>query len=403
MTGIAHKWQFASRFRRHAFGWRSDTPIQRIKEALAEIKQVARKEPVLAADGAVTLLEKLSPALEQVDSSSGTLGSAVNKAIETLVPIIVKADVEPKQRQRWLERLWQALQDDEMPYIEQLGDHWGELCVTPELASRWADDFVPVVERVWSAAASGHGYFKGTSACLSALFAAGRHDELLALIDKARFKWWHDRRWGVKALVAMGRKAEAVRYAEDSRGLNDPGWQIAEACEAILLSSGLVDEAYRRYAIEANQGSTNLATFRAITKKYPHIPAEQVLRDLIASTPGTEGKWFAAAKEAGLFTLAVELASQSPTDPRTLTRAARDFAVDQPQFAIHAALSALRWIARGHGYEITGADIQDAVHALQQASIHAGVDHGALSALLAPILAEAPPRHLLRQVLTPFV
>ncbi len=56
----AHKWQFAPRFRRHAFGWRSDTPIQRIKEALSEIKQVARKEPLLAAEGAVTLLEKLS-------------------------------------------------------------------------------------------------------------------------------------------------------------------------------------------------------------------------------------------------------------------------------------------------------------------------------------------------------
>ena len=105
MTGVAYKWQFASRFRRHAFGWRSDTPIQRIKEALAEIKQVARKEPVLAAEGAVTLLEKFSPALEQVDSSSGALGSAVNKAIETLVPLIVKANVEPKQRQRWLDRL----------------------------------------------------------------------------------------------------------------------------------------------------------------------------------------------------------------------------------------------------------------------------------------------------------
>ena len=85
----AHKWQFAPRFRRHAFGWRSDTPIQRIKEALSEIKQVARKEPLLAAEGAVTLLEKLSPALAQVDSSSGALGSAVNKAIDTLVPLIV--------------------------------------------------------------------------------------------------------------------------------------------------------------------------------------------------------------------------------------------------------------------------------------------------------------------------
>ncbi|WP_198926084.1 hypothetical protein [Acidithiobacillus thiooxidans] len=48
---------------------------------------------------------------------------------------------------------------------------------------------MPVVESVWSPNASGHGFFKGTSACLSALFAAGRYDELLVLIDKARFKW----------------------------------------------------------------------------------------------------------------------------------------------------------------------------------------------------------------------
>lgn len=399
----AHKWQFAPRFRRHAFGWRSDTPIQRIKEALSEIKQVARKEPLLAAEGAVTLLEKLSPALAQVDSSSGALGSAVNKAIDTLVPLIVKADVEPKLRQRWLNRLWQALQDDEIPYLDLLGDYWGELCVTPELASHWANEFMPVVESIWSLAAPGHGYFKGTSACLASLYAAGRFDELLALIDRAPFKWWHNRRWGVKALAAMGKKAEAIRYAEDSRGLNDPGWQIAEACEAVLLSSGLAEEAYRRYAIAANQGTTNLATFRAITKKYPHVPPEQVLRDLIAGTPGAEGKWFAAAKEAGMFELAAELAHTSPTDPRTLTRAARDFATEQPQFALNAALSALRWIARGHGYEITGADILDAAHALQQACTQAGLDEHALSAMLAPILEEAPPRHLLHDLLSPLV
>ena len=399
----AHKWQFAPRFRRHAFGWRSDTPIQRIKEALSEIKQVARKEPLLAAEGAVTLLEKLSPALAQVDSSSGALGSAVNKAIDTSVPLIVKADVEPKLRQRWLNRLWQALQDDEIPYLDLLGDYWGELCVTPELASHWANEFMPVVESIWSLAAPGHGYFKGTSACLASLYAAGRFDELLALIDRAPFKWWHNRRWGVKALAAMGKKAEAIRYAEDSRGLNDPGWQIAEACEAVLLSSGLAEEAYRRYAIAANQGTTNLATFRAITKKYPHVPPEQVLQDLIAGTPGAEGKWFAAAKEAGMFELAAELAHTSPTDPRTLTRAARDFATEQPQFALNAALSALRWIARGHGYEITGADILDAAHALQQACTQAGLDEHALPAMLAPILEEAPPRHLLHDLLSPLV
>ena len=52
----AYPWQFRSRLRHHAFGWRSETPIQRIKEAISEIKQVARKEPVLAADGAVIMI-----------------------------------------------------------------------------------------------------------------------------------------------------------------------------------------------------------------------------------------------------------------------------------------------------------------------------------------------------------
>jgi len=395
-----HKWQFASRFRRHAFGWRSDTPIQRIKEALTEIKQFTRKEPVLAAEGAITLLEKLSPALEQVDSSSGALGSAVNKAIDTLVPIIVNADVEPKQRQRWLERLWQALQNDEMPYIELLGDYWGELCVMPELASHWADEFMPVVESVWSPKASGHGFFKGTSACLSALFAAGRYDELLALITKARFKWWHDRHWGVKALAAVGKKAEAIRYAEESRGLNDPGWQIAQAYEAILLSSGLLDEAYRCYAVEANQGTTNMATFRAIARKYPNKLPDQILRDLIASTPGAEGKWFAAAKDAGLFAVAAELAIRSPTVPRTLTRAARDYAEKQPDFALAAGLAALQWISRGHGYEISGGDVLDAYAAVTQAAVGAGVPAQRINEQIRAMTAGAQPGNsLVRTIL----
>jgi tetratricopeptide (TPR) repeat protein len=364
----AHKWQFNARFRRHVFGWRSDTPIQRIKEALTEIKQVTRKEPVIAAEGAVTLLEKLSPALEQVDSSSGSLGSAVNRAIDTLVPIIAKANVDQRIRQRWLERLWNAIQEDAIPYIEVLGDYWGELCVTTELASAWADELLPLVKHVWSPQASGHGFFKGTTACLASLYAAGRYDELLALIDKAPFKWWHDRRWGVKALAAMGKKAEAIRYAEESRGRNDPSWLIAQACEEILLSSGLLDEAYRRYALEANQGTTNLATFRAIAKKYPNKPPEVILRDLIASTPGAEGKWFAAAKDAGQFDVAIELVTRSPTDPRTLARAARDFATERPDFAVASGLAALHWISQGAGYDITGTDVLDAYTAVMQAA-----------------------------------
>jgi hypothetical protein len=52
---------------------------------------------------------------------------------------------------------------------------------------------------------------------------------------------WHYQQFGVKALAALGKKAEASRYAEVSRGLNDSPVAIARICEEILLSSGLVD------------------------------------------------------------------------------------------------------------------------------------------------------------------
>jgi hypothetical protein len=374
-----HKWQFASRFRRNAFGWRSDAPIKRIKEAVTEIRQAAKKDAVLGALGAVTLLEKLSPALEHVDSSSGSLGAAVNGAIDTLVQIIASPDVNRSVRQRWLERLWEAVEDDGMPYIEVLGEYWGEVCVTKELASEWADRFLPSLERVWSMTGPQHIYYKGTTACLASLCAAGRHEQLLALLQKSRYNSWSDRRWGVRALVAMGKKAEAIRYAEETRGLNSPDWQISQDCEAILLSSGLPDEAYSRYALEANVGTTNLATFRAIAKKYPHKPAQDILRRLVQSQPGAEGKWFAAAKDAGLFDLAIELVTHSPTDPRTLARAARDYCIDQPRFAVASGMAALHWISQGHGYDITGTDVLDAYTALMQAARGAGMDENGIA------------------------
>jgi hypothetical protein len=63
----AHKWAFAPRFRRHAFGWRSQPAVQRVREVSAEIQKVARKDPALGAAGAVLFVEKVSRALEQVD------------------------------------------------------------------------------------------------------------------------------------------------------------------------------------------------------------------------------------------------------------------------------------------------------------------------------------------------
>ena len=52
----AHKWTFRARFRRHAYGWKSQPAIKRIREAVSEIKREARKDPLLAAEGAVLFL-----------------------------------------------------------------------------------------------------------------------------------------------------------------------------------------------------------------------------------------------------------------------------------------------------------------------------------------------------------
>ena len=83
----ATAWAFRARFRRAAFGWKgSRLAIERIHEALAEIRTAARQDPATAAEGAVQFLEKLSPALNQIDSSSGALGSATYSAVQELVP-----------------------------------------------------------------------------------------------------------------------------------------------------------------------------------------------------------------------------------------------------------------------------------------------------------------------------
>ncbi len=217
----AHKWEFQARFRRHAFGWKSQPAIQRVKQAVSEIKKVARRDPVLAAEGGVLFLERVSPAIELAEASRGP----------------------------------------------------------------------------WTSAAD------------------------------------------VDAL-----------------------------CEAMLLSSGLVEEAYARYGLRANRAGTYLATFRAVAKKYPHKQPEQLLADLVESTPGDEGKWFAAAKELGLYDAAIQLARASPCDPKTLARAARDHADEQPAFAVEAGLAALDWLVQGFGYEITGGDVWMAYSATMKAA-----------------------------------
>ena len=355
----SHAWAFRAGLRRNAFDWSGTRKaIERLHEAVGEIERVARTDSALAGEGAVLLLEKLSPAVNQIDSSSGALGSATTGVVEKMVPLIAAAPVPRPVREKWLERLVEAIQEDDPPYIESLREHWGALCADPGLASHWADQLLPLVKHVMADRRSGtYAYSNSSMLCYSALFHAGRLDELLAVLALDPKPYWHDQQWAAKALAARGDVDGAVSLMEGLRSRHAPDMALSAVAEQLLLDAGRVNEAYARYGIQATSANTHIATFRAIAKRYPGVEPSRILGDLIASTPGEEGKWFATAKTLKQYHLALALARRAPVDPKTLVRAARDHVKSQPAFALDVALTALYWMARGAGYELTGADV----------------------------------------------
>ena len=194
------------------------------------------------------------------------------------------------------------------------------------------------------------------------MLRAGRYHDTLALVDIGGVPFWSVHKFGCRALCALGWTDEAIRYAEAYEPRGGERGLIARECETILLEAGRRDEAYDRYALEANVGNTNLNTLRAILRKYPEKEPAAVLADLVEDNPGAEGKWFAAARSVGAYAFALELANRSPADPRTLLRAARDHGSDEPQFAYGCAVTALRWIVYGTPSEWDGSDLHAAIY-----------------------------------------
>jgi hypothetical protein len=394
-------WAFRARLRRGAFAWNgSKLAIERIHDALAEIRTVARHDPADAAEGAVLLLEKLSPALCQVDSSSGALGNATSSAVQELVPVIASAPVDIATRRKWLDRLFEAIQNDDPPYIESLGDHWGELCATPDLASAWADQLLPTQRSVLRERKRGtYAFFSGTTLCYSTLFSAGRHDELLELLALDPHPIWQYMVWAARVLAARGQVDDAIAYVRERAGSTTSLETIARFAEAELLKAGRRAEAFDQYALLANRANSNLSTFRALAKKYPELAPDKLLGHLIASTPGEPGKWFATAKTLKLFDRATQLAWASPCDPKTLTRAARDHLVKQPTFAMQCALAALHWMSMGHGYELTGFDVHEAHRLAIEAAGNAQQSAQALATIEQVLAADRPMSDWLRKAL----
>jgi hypothetical protein len=303
-------------------------------------------------------MERIWPACEHIDTSSGALGSAVNWTQGEVLPIVIEAPADRKTRGQWLVRLWQAIQADGVDYLWMVEDRWGELCGSREEASLWADELLESLRTAWSDPRPGN-YVRGTCLCLASLVAAGRRQELLEVLALDWPPFWAHRKFGVQALAAEGRTDEAIAFAEASRGLNQPDIAIDAACEKILLDAGRTDEAYDRYALTANASSTGLATFRVIARKYPNRDPKKILLDLAASG-GDSGHWFAAAKAAGFLDLAREFARTGRTDPRTLSRASRDLLDRDASFCMQVGRLAIERILEGYGYELSPTDAIDA-------------------------------------------
>jgi hypothetical protein len=91
------------------------------------------------------------------------LGNATYAAVQELVPLISHAPVTTAVRQKWLDRLFEVIQEDDPLCIESLGDHWGELCATQELASTGSDQLLPTLENVLRERKRGaYAFFSGT-------------------------------------------------------------------------------------------------------------------------------------------------------------------------------------------------------------------------------------------------
>ena len=73
-------------------------PQEAHRSAAAEIRSVAKSDPVAAGDGVVSLMERIWPAFQGIYTSSKALGAAVLRTMNELIPIltVVSADQQPE-------------------------------------------------------------------------------------------------------------------------------------------------------------------------------------------------------------------------------------------------------------------------------------------------------------------
>lgn len=351
-----HVWSFQRRLRRGAFGWKNTAARNVMKAALAEVRTAARSDPALAAEGCVRLVERIPPAFERVDDASGALQSDIRRALDLLTGLLARSEADEQTHARWLARLWTAYVNDEMPWIEGLAERWGALCITAERAAAEADRLA-ALEADAPEPAPGElpSHIRLEIPLLSTLQHAGHFEAVLQRLPEAS-SFWIPEQWAIAALRGLGRRAEALRRIREIPA--DRRWQAAErVAESILLESGMEEEAWTHHALRAAEDGSRMRWLRTLRERYPRRSPEAILDRLVATTPGSEGRWFAAARQAGMLDAALALAERAPAEPATLITAVKQHAESDPAFAHACGLLAAVGLAAGHAFDPEKIDV----------------------------------------------
>lgn len=368
-----HAWEFTRFFRAGVFKWNGTAlASKRIHAAIREIKQVAKKDSCSAAQGAVNFVEKCGRAIEHIDSSSGAIGNAVNSALYEVAAIIGTAELTSKDRLSLVERIWESWEEEECGYYDVLSELWPKFCREPEIMTYWADRFLPIVTLVFKSTEAG-AYFKGSEPCLACLFETGRYDEVIDILQNKERILFDYLQYVIKVAAAKGDLDAALKMVDEY--MCDPyisPYAVARLGEELLMQSGRIEEAYRKYAFRLPFQTTGLATFTTIHKRYPKISPQRIINDLLANDPGNERRYFAAARKIGMIELAIEIAEKYDVEPKTLTTASKDYVEKDPDLSLRFGLLALQRYANGYGYEPEYADVQKCHDSVCTAAVNAG-------------------------------
>jgi len=86
-----------------------------------------------------------------------------------------------------------------------------------------------------------YAFTKSGTPCLSALFSAGRFDELTQALALDPKPFWHDQQWAAKVLAARGDVDGAIRAIEAMRGPYAPDAALSALAEQMLHDAGRSD------------------------------------------------------------------------------------------------------------------------------------------------------------------